>query len=223
MSSPEPPSEPLEPLERVPPRQPAEPRVQVQAVGPGEAAGSGAPNMGCNQLFWTFTHITMLGFGGVLPWMYRVLVEQRQVLSPDEFRDLLALGQVLPGPSICNMAVMVGYRHAGVAGGASALAGMMLGPMVLMILLGLGYASRGPSPRLASMLSGMSAAAAGLIVVMALRMATGLPRSWRSAVMPGLALLGITALHLPLWLVLAGLAPVGMLLLRADRPGAERP
>ena len=187
-----------------------------------EASAAGAPpSMSCAQLFWMFSHITMLGFGGVLPWMYRVLVEQRQVLSPAEFRELLALGQVLPGPSICNMSVMVGYRHAGVAGGASALAGMMLGPMVLVILLGLGYETHGRSPLLASVLAGMSAAAAGLIVVMALRMAAGLPRHWRSALVAGAALLGIAVLHLPLWLVLAGLAPVGMLLLRRDRPGAE--
>lgn len=188
---------------------------------PAAPAAGVPPMMGCTQLFWMFTHITMLGFGGVLPWMYRVLVDQRRVLSADEFRDLLALGQVLPGPSICNMAVMVGYRHAGVAGGASALAGIMLGPMVLVILLGLGYETHGRSPLLASVLSGMSAAASGLIVVMALRMALGLPRRWRSVLMAALALVGITLLHLPLWLVLAGLAPVGMLLLRGAHSGAE--
>ncbi len=177
--------------------------------------------MRCGQLFWMFTHITMLGFGGVLPWMYRVLVDQRHLLSAEEFRALLALGQVLPGPTICNMAVMVGYRHAGVAGGASALTGMMLGPMVLVILLGMGYEAHGHSPLLASVLTGMSAVAAGLIVVMALRMAAGLPRQWRSVLLAVLALVGIAVLHLALWLVLAGLAPVGMLLLRGDRRGSE--
>ncbi len=189
---------------------------------PAAAADRVQPTMGCTQLFWMFSHITMLGFGGVLPWMYRVLVDQRQVLSAQEFRELFALGQVLPGPSICNMAVMVGYRHAGVAGGASALAGMMLGPMVLMILLGLGYESHGRSPVLASVLAGMSAAASGLIVVMALRMAAGLPRRWRSGIVALLALLGIAAVHLPLWLVLAALAPLGMLLLRGEQPGAGK-
>ena len=180
------------------------------------------PRLGCAQLFWLFTRITMLGFGGVLPWMYRVLVEQRKVLDAAEFRELLALGQVLPGPSICNVAVMVGYRHARVAGGASALAGIMLGPTVLVILLGLGYASRGNSALLASVLSGMSAAATGLIVVVALRMAAGLPRRWRSALLAGLALLGIAGLHLPLWLVLGALGPVGMLLLRREPSQARR-
>ena len=175
--------------------------------------------MGCAQLFWTFTQITMLGFGGVLPWMYRVLVEKRKVISPDAFRELLAMGQVLPGPTICNMAVVVGYRHAGVAGGVSALAGMMLGPMALVILLGLGYEAHGQSPILASVLGGMSAVAAGLIVVMALRMFAGLPRQWRSMLMVALALGGIAILHLSLWLLLATLALVGMALLRNDWPG----
>ena len=200
-------------------------RAQVFPVNdmPGTepaAADRVQPAMGCAQLFWMFSHITMLGFGGVLPWMYRVLVDKRQVLSAQEFRELFALGQVLPGPSICNMAVMVGYRHAGVAGGASALAGMMLVPMVLVILLGLGYESHGRSPVLASVLAGMSAAACGLIVVMALRMAAGLPRRWRSGMVALLALLGIAVMHLPLWLVLAALAPLGMLLLRGEQPVA---
>ena len=150
--------------------------------------------MGCAQLFWTFTQITMLGFGGVLPWMYRVLVEKRKVISPDAFRELLAMGQVLPGPTICNMAVVVGYRHTGVAGGVSALTGMMLGPMALVILLGLGYEAQGQSPMLASVLGGMSAVAVGLIVVMALRMFAGLPRQWRSMLMVALALGGIAIL-----------------------------
>lgn len=172
------------------------------------------PQLGCAELFALFTRITMLGFGGVLPWMYLVLVERRRIVSAEEFRELLALGQVLPGPSICNVAVMIGWRHAGVAGGLSALAGMMLGPMALVILLGLGYASGSRSPVLASVLAGMSAVAAGLVAVMALRMAAGLPRRWRSLLLAGLALLAIAALHLPLWLVLAGLAPVGMALLR---------
>ncbi len=186
------------------------------------ASDGAQPSLGCAQLFWLFTRITMLGFGGVLPWMYRVLVEQRKVLDAAEFRELLALGQVLPGPSICNVAVMVGHRHAGVAGGASALAGIMLGPMVLVILLGLGYESSGSSALLASVLSGMSAAATGLIVVVALRMAAGLPRRWRSALLAGSALLGIAVLHLPLWLVLGGLGPVGMLLLRREPSPAMR-
>lgn len=194
----------------------------MSRVEPAPAAAGAQPALGCAQLFWLFSHITMLGFGGVLPWMYRVLVEQRKVLADDEFRELLGLGQVLPGPSICNVAVMIGWRHAGVRGAACALGGMMLGPMVLVILLGLLYQSRGASPLLASVLSGMSAAASGLIAVMALRMAAGLPRGWRNGVLALLALLGISALHLPLWLVLAGLAPVGMLLLprRVEPPRA---
>lgn len=189
---------------------------------PAVATAGAQPQLGCGQLFWLFSRITLLGFGGVLPWMYRVLVEQRKVLGVQEFNELLALGQVLPGPSICNMAVMIGYRHARVAGGASALAGIMLGPTVLVILLGLGYASRGRSPALESMLAGMSAAATGLIVVMALRMAASLPRRWRSALLAALALLGIAVLHLPLWAVLGGLAPVGMVMLRGQPGGAAR-
>ncbi len=80
-------------------------------------ADTGAPKIGPLDLFLAFSQLVMSGFGGVLPWAHRTLVEGKGWLTQREFVDALALGQSLPGPNIGNMAVMIGYRFAGGARG----------------------------------------------------------------------------------------------------------
>ncbi len=87
------------------------------------------------RLFITFTFIGLSGFGGVLPWARRTLVEQKQWLSSQEFNALLGVCQLVPGPNIVNLAVCVGERFGGVRGAFSAVGGLMLAPMTVVILL----------------------------------------------------------------------------------------
>ena len=62
------------------------------------------PSVSLAALFAGFFRIGMIGFGGVLPWARRMLVEQRKWLTAQEFTDLLALCQFLPGPNVVNLA-----------------------------------------------------------------------------------------------------------------------
>src|SRR5215470_6382333 len=94
-------------------------------------------------LFLAFTEIAVSGFGGTLPWSYRTLVETRRWLSDREFMEMLSLGQLLPGPNICNVAVMVGWRFAGYRGAAAALAGLVAMPFVFMVAVGFVYVRSG--------------------------------------------------------------------------------
>src|SRR5436309_15775697 len=71
--------------------------------------------------------MALSGFGGVLPFAYRHLVERRRWLTPEDFTKLLAASQVMPGPTICNLSVMFGYRSAGI-GGAAIGRGRMTAP-----------------------------------------------------------------------------------------------
>src|ERR1700690_1717053 len=116
------------------------------------------------ELFLAFSQLALSGFGGVLPWAHRTLVERKGWLTQREFVDPLALGQLLPGPNIGNMAVMIGYRFAGCAGAAAAVAGLVGGPFAIMVAIGLAYRSYGASPLVEHALSGMSAVAAGLVL-----------------------------------------------------------
>src|SRR3954465_504235 len=123
-------------------------------------------------LFLAFTEIAVSGFGGTLPWSYRVLVETRRWLTDREFMEMLALGQLLPGPNICNVAVMVGWRFARYRGAGAALAGLVLVPFLLMALVGFLYVRYGETRIAQQALAGMSAVAAGLVLGTGLKMLT---------------------------------------------------
>src|SRR3954468_2258758 len=84
--------------------------------------------IGALDLFLAFTRLTLHSFGGALFWSRRMLVENRRWLTEHDFVELLSLAQLLPGANGVNMAVLVGYRFAGTAGAAAALAGFMGAP-----------------------------------------------------------------------------------------------
>jgi len=163
------------------------------------------------ELFLAFSQLALSGFGGVLPWAHRTLVERKGWLTQREFVDTLALGQLLPGPNIGNMAVMIGYRFAGYAGAAAAFAGLVGGPFLIMIALGLLYSSYGALPLVQQALSGMSAVAAGLVLATGLKMSGSMKRRWRPWLFTVLALAGVGALRWPLLLVVGALAPFAII------------
>lgn len=132
------------------------------------------PDIHCRQLFVAFTLLALQGFGGVLAVAQRELCERRKWLSHDEFVELLSVAQVLPGPNICNMAVMIGDRFAGTRGALSALAGMMLLPLILVLALTAVYAHFADLPAVAGALKGMTAVSAGLIIGTGLKLAPSL-------------------------------------------------
>ena len=102
--------------------------------------------VGPRELFLAFNQLALSGFGGVLPWAHRSLVERKGWLTQREFVETLALGQLLPGPNIGNMAVMIGYRFSGYAGAAAAFGGLVAGPFLLMIAVALLYRNYGALP-----------------------------------------------------------------------------
>src|SRR5690349_18376985 len=126
------------------------------------------------DLFVTFTLLALQGFGGVLAIAQRVLVEQKRWLSQEEFIELLAVAQVMPGPNICNLALMTGDRFFGWRGAFAALAGMMAVPLVIVLMLTALYTQFAAHPAVAGALKGMGAVSAGLFVGTGLRLASAL-------------------------------------------------
>src|SRR5262245_13698212 len=123
-----------------------------------------APHFGAWVLFLTFSRITLSGFGGMPFWTRRTLVERQRWLTGREFVELLALGQLLPGPATLNLAVMVGIRFAGLGGAAASIAGLLGWPTLLVIALGMLYQRYGAFPLVHHALTGMSAVGAGLLL-----------------------------------------------------------
>ena len=167
-------------------------------------------------LFVAFLKVGLSGFGGVLPFARRALVERRGWLSPAEFNETLSLCQSIPGPNVVNLSVVVGSRFAGPVGALAALAGLVVAPVALVLVLGALWSRYGALGHIPSAIRGLSAAAAGLAAATSLKMArpvlAAAPYTAGPIVLA--AFIGVGLLRLPLPWVLLALAPVSVLVAR---------
>lgn len=158
----------------------------------------------------------MQGFGGVLAVAQRELVERKRWLTREEFVELLSVAQVLPGPNIVNLSMMIGDRWFGVRGAMAALAGMLTLPLLIVLVLASLHGRYESHPAVGGALHGMGVVAAGLVFATALKLLPTL-RSNALGVVIGLCfslatMLAVTLLHWPLLGVLAGLGPLAIAL-----------
>ena len=181
-------------------------------VSPAAAAQRHVP--GAGELFLAFAKMAVCGFGGVLAWSRRIIVQERGWLTPEEFNEQLALCQVLPGGNILNFSVMYGSRCAGVPGALAALLGLIGPPMVLMIIAGILYRHYGTLPALRGMFASLAAAAAGLLVATATQMvrATIKDRLRPAHLVTLTTFVAAGVLRWPLLVVMAVLMPVSVAL-----------
>ena len=161
-------------------------------------------------LFVAFLKIGLLGFGGVLPWARRVLVEERAWLTDREFAEMIGICQVLPGPNVVNLAVMLGARWQGVSGSLLALTGILFVPVMAVLILATFYASVAHVPVVRSAIAGASAAAAGLIIGTAIRLIAGLRPPLRSLLLAAAVFIAVGILQAPLLWVLAVALPAAI-------------
>lgn len=141
------------------------------------AANPGARPRSSLHLFLAFSRLSLMGFGGVLPIAQRELVERLGWLTVEEFAELLSIGQVLPGPNVVNLSLMVGDRYFGLRGALAALAGMLLMPLVLVLVAAALYQQFAAHPAVAGAVRGMGAVSAGLVMAIALKLLPALRRS----------------------------------------------
>jgi chromate transporter len=122
------------------------------------------------DLFVSFTILALQGFGGVLAVVQRELVDKKQWLTLDEFVEDWAVAQILPGPNVVNLSLMIGGRHFGIAGALAALSGLLLAPTVLVLMLAAAVAGIADTPVMQGMLRGMGAVSAGLIAAVGIKL-----------------------------------------------------
>ena len=168
------------------------------------------------DLFVSFTLLALQGFGGVLAIVQRELVEKKRWMTREEFIEDWAVAQIMPGPNVVNLSMMIGGRYFGLKGAMAALAGMLTVPLVLVLLLALMYAQFAGHPGVAGALRGMAAVAAGLIAATGLKLFGALkhnvlgPRLCMAFGVVSFA--AIALLRWPLAYVLLGLGGVACLL-----------
>jgi chromate transporter len=132
------------------------------------------PNPTILDLFIGFFMVGVCGFGGVLPWARRMIVDQRKWLTAAEFTEMLGLCQFLPGGNIMNVTIALGSRFRGVAGAVACLVGLMAAPVAIVIVLGLIYDRYADLPPVRRAFVALAAAAAAYLFASALRIAAPL-------------------------------------------------
>lgn len=163
-----------------------------------------------SELFLAFSRLALQGFGGVLAVAQRELVERLHWMSKEEFVETLAIAQVLPGPNIVNLSMMIGDRFFGLRGAVVALAGMLGVPSIVVLGLAMAYGQVASHPIAVNTLRGMGAVSAGLIVATGVKLLPALKKSPLSRpVALGLALLAFVLIGLLRWPLIQVLALVG--------------
>ena len=159
------------------------------------------------ELFFEFARLTLHSFGGALFWSRRMLVERRRWLTEQEFVETLALAQLLPGANGINLAVMVGYRFAGLRGAMAAMGGFVGAPLAIIIAIGVAYQQFGTVPEVKQALHGMSSVAVALLIATAFKLTGVLGRRWRPWLFVALTFAGVGVMRWNLLIVIAALAP----------------
>jgi chromate transporter len=129
------------------------------------------------ELFLTFASIALQGFGGVLTIIQREMVDKRGWLTQKEFTEDWAVSQILPGGNVVNLCIILGNRYYGWRGALAALAGILLPPLFIVLLVATLYNQFVHLPQVAGAVRGMGAAAAGLIGAVSLKMMAGLKKN----------------------------------------------
>ncbi len=161
------------------------------------------------ELFLTFASIALQGFGGVLTIIQREMVEKRRWLSPKEFTEDWAVSQILPGGNVVNLCIILGNRYFGWRGALAALAGILLPPLLIVLLLATLYNQYVHLPEVAGAVRGMGAAAAGLIGAVSIKMIAGLKQNemgaFISSALIAMTFIAVGLLRWPLVYVVIGL------------------
>jgi chromate transporter len=169
------------------------------------------------DLFVAFVSITVVGFGGVMPWVRWMLVEKRAWLTEEEFLNVFALSNFMPGGNVVNIAVVVGTRLAGFPGAVAALTGLVLPPALTVVGVASLYKAFGDLPAVQSMIGAVAAGAAGLVVAMGLKMTAPLKGSPRALAVIAVVLFAAVVLRMPLIWMLCLILPASLLAARLAR------
>ncbi|MFM0291202.1 chromate transporter [Paraburkholderia megapolitana] len=173
------------------------------------------------EIFGGFLGLGLISFGGALPLARRAVVERRHWLTAAEFTDLLGLCQFLPGGNVINLSVAIGMRFRGLPGALAGLLGLIAGPSLVVIGLGVLYEHTQNDPHVKHLFAGLAAAAAGLLVAMAVKILLPLRHDPAAAIIAALGFVAIAIVRVPLLPTMLVLTPLSMLVAARARKIAE--
>lgn len=156
--------------------------------------------------------MSLAGFGGVLFWARRTIVDQRKWMTPTQFNEAFALCHFLPGPNIVNLSVVFGAHFRGPGGSVAAFLGLLGPPVVIITTLGALYYRYGDVDALQRILHGVSCAAIGLFFANAVRMIMPLikARAWYAVPILLAVFVTVGVLRWPMPYVLLAAVPASL-------------
>ena len=168
------------------------------------------------ELFVVFTILALQGVGGVLAVVQHELVERRKWMTKAQFVEEWSVAQVMPGPNVVNLCLMIGGKYFGIAGALAAVCGLICGPLVLVLGLAILFGGVADNPVAQGALKGMGAVSAGLVIATGLKLSSTLPKNpmglWAAISFAVLSFASVGIFRLPLAWVLLGLGSVACLI-----------
>jgi chromate transporter len=168
------------------------------------------------ELFLAFTLMALQGFGGVLVIVQHELVERRKWLTKAQFLEEWSVAQIMPGPNVVNLSLMLGGKYFGLPGALASLCGLLLGPLVLVLSLGILFGGVADNPVAQGALKGMGAVSAGLIIATGLKLSSSLPKNplglWRALGFAILTFIAVGVFRLSLIAAIFGLGSLACVL-----------
>jgi chromate transporter len=161
------------------------------------------------ELFNTFSQMALQGFGGVLAVVQFELVDRKRWMTHAQFVEEWSVAQIMPGPNVVNLCLMIGGRYFGIKGALAALAGLICFPLIIVLALAILFGGISDQPAAQGALRGMGAVAAGLITATGLKLINALSGNamgWGVClILALLTFVGVGLLRWPLVWMLLGL------------------
>jgi len=162
-------------------------------------------------IFKTFFTAGAISFGGgVVAYLREYVVYEHKWLDDEGFLDALELSETLPGLNSVNMSVIIGDRLRGVIGAASAVAGLLLPGMVVIMTLGVLWSSQRHNPYLRAVLVGVAASAVGLLTTVTLQLGHRQFTRLADLLFIGATFVAVGILKISLVIVLLTLGPLAI-------------
>ena len=174
-------------------------------------------HVGKTELFLSFLKIGLMGFGGVAPMAHHVIVEDRRWLTEEDYAAVLGLGQIIPGANVVNATVMIGDRFQGPFGSLVAVGGLMVVPLCILMAMAMLFDRFGTVPAVGAAIGGSAAAAAGLVIGTAIKMARRLRPSLSAGLFGTITFIAIGLLRAPLIPTILLLGPLSIAVAFAAR------
>lgn len=190
---------------------------------PASASAAQPGRVTLGAIFRTFLLLGATSFGGgVVAYLREMLVTKRGWLDDDEFVSALEVSQTLPGLNATNMSLIVGDKLGGGPGAAVAFLGMTAPGTVIVFILGVLYGEHGKTPAVAAVLTGVAAAAVGLLLAVTLQVGRKEVQNATDLAIVLVTCVVVALMHVPLVIALAILGPLAVWLYRPRAAGPTR-